>query len=242
MLDVEGLNVWYGSSQAIFDLSINCDESQCVALVGRNGAGKTTTLRGLMNTSVVRRRGQIRVAGRDTSRLRTSAIARLGVSWVPEDRRIFPRLTVAQNVALGGCAAHARDRRDLTEIVGLFPTLKPLLARSGSHLSGGEQQLVAIARSLVSRPRLLLLDEPSEGLAPVIVEQIQGMVQRLREELQLAVVLAEQNLRFVAAVAQHVYVIERGRIVYSAGTEEFVKNREVQETYLSMSAGGYRGE
>lgn len=240
MLDVDGLNVWYGSTQAVFDLSLACAEGQCVALVGRNGAGKTTTLRGLMNASAVRRRGRITMVGCDTGHLRTAAIARLGVSWVPEDRRIFPRLTVAQNVALGGCAARSRDRRDLAEIVGLFPTLQPLLARSGSHLSGGEQQLVAIARSLVSHPRLLLLDEPSEGLAPVIVEQIQRMVKRLREELQLAVVLAEQNLKFVAAVAQHVYVIERGRIVYSAATEEFVKNREVQETYLSMSAGGYR--
>jgi ABC-type branched-subunit amino acid transport system ATPase component len=237
MLDVEGLNVWYGSSQAVFDLSFACDKCQCVALVGMNGAGKTTTLRGLMNTAAVRRRGRVTVDGHDTGRSRTSAIARLGVSWVPEDRRIFPRLTVAQNIALGGSAVNARGRRDLAEIVGLFPTLEPLLQRSGSHLSGGEQQLVAIARSLVSRPRLLLLDEPSEGLAPVIVEQIQTMVKRLREELQLAVVLAEQNLQFVAAVAQHIYVIEHGSIVYSASTAEFVKNREVQETYLSVSGG-----
>jgi branched-chain amino acid transport system ATP-binding protein len=233
LLELESLSAAYLKAKILFDLDLVVGEGEVVALVGRNGAGKSTTIKAVMGIQV-RREGRVRYAGEDISRRPPHAVARLGIGYVPEERRVFPQLTILENLEVGrqpprqGAPLWAAD--DLFEI---FPNLRELRHRPAGQTSGGEQQMLAIARTLMGNPRLVLLDEPSEGLAPVIVEQMATAVGRLKRE-GLSVLLSEQNLRFAGAVADRAYVIESGHIRYNGPMQQLLEDTEVRRAHLSV--------
>jgi branched-chain amino acid transport system ATP-binding protein len=209
MLEVRGLNAWYGESHVLHGVDFDVQEGEVVTLLGRNGAGKTTTMKSIMGL-VPRRSGSIRFKGQETTSLRPDLIARLGIGFCPEERGIFAGLNVTENLMLPRVVAPGG--LDLAEIYTLFPNLKERAASQGTKLSGGEQQMLAIARILRTGARLLLLDEPTEGLAPVIVRQIGRTIQAIKER-GFTVLLVEQNFRFAATVADRHFVMEHGRVV-----------------------------
>jgi len=237
VLTLGGVNAWYGAAQALFDVDLSIGAGEVVGLLGRNGAGKSTTFKTIMNLEV-RSSGNIDLFGQARGSLTTDAIARAGVSWVPEDRRILTNLTVRENLELARFASGRRDAVPLEELVDTLPLLDKLIDRKGNQMSGGEQQLVAVARALVSRPKLLLLDEPTEGLAPLIVDGIEEAVRRLPERFDVSILIAEQNLPFVTALASRVYVLETGRVVHEGDAASFAVDTELQERYLSVSMKG----
>ncbi|MGP3536056.1 ABC transporter ATP-binding protein [Microbacterium sp. RD1] len=230
------VNAFYGPAQALFGMQLTVGAGETVALLGRNGAGKTTTMRAAMNI-LVRRTGEIDVLG-EPAKGTSDRIARRGVGWVPDDRRIFPTLTVRENLLLAQKSARAKDREpvEFDEVLEILPIMKRLIDRRGSALSGGEQQAVAIARAIVARPRLLLLDEPTEGLAPVIVEELQRAVADLPGRFGMSILLAEQNLAFVQSIAQQVLVLETGRLVYSGTAAEFAADPSIRERFLAIGS------
>lgn len=235
ILEFKNVSAWYGHAQALFGIDIRLEQGKTVALLGRNGAGKTTTLRAAMGIDVART-GDIEILGRHTSSMSADGVARLGVGWVPEDRRIFPNLTVRENIKLAQSAARGGHREPLSvdEVVDAVPLMARLINRKGVALSGGEQQAVTIARALASRPKILLLDEPTEGLAPVIVDSLTEAIAQLPDKLGLAILVAEQNLAFVAETASRVYVLDTGRLVHEGRAVDFVNSEELQERYLSI--------
>ena len=235
MLELSGVDAWYRSAQALFDVSIEVGPGEVVGRLGRNGAGKSSTFNSIMNLEV-RRKGAIRAAGRDIGSMSTDAIARHGVSWVPEDRRIFPNLTVTENLELARFAAGDRGTVTVDELADALPLLSPLLGRQGNQLSGGEQQLVSVARALVPRPRLLLLDEPTEGLAPLVVDGLADSIADLPRSFGVSILLAEQNLDFIVELTDRVYVLETGRIVHTSTTAELAADTDVQHRLLSVAA------
>ena len=209
MLDVKGLHAWYGESHILHGIEFNVNEGEVVTLLGRNGAGKTTTMKSVMGL-VPRRQGQVRFRGNETSRMRPDLIARQGIAFCPEERGIFSALNVTENLMLPPVIAPGG--MSVEEIHELFPNLKERAASQGTKLSGGEQQMLAIGRILRTGARFLLLDEPTEGLAPVIVQQI-GRTIRAIKERGFTVLLVEQNFRFAATVADRHYVVEHGRVI-----------------------------
>ena len=211
MLALERVRTFYGDTQVLFDVSLQVGRGEVVALLGANGAGKTTLLRSVLGLTPARG-GRIEFDGRDVTRAPTHAIARMGLGWVPDDRRIFPTLTVARNLAIARkrTAFRAWRERDCFEI---FSALEYLMHRECENLSGGEMQMVAIARALVGAPGLVLFDEPSQGLAPKIVQDVMKTILRLKDE-GIAVLLVEQNVASALAVADSVYVLDRGRVVH----------------------------
>src|SRR3954469_10329821 len=214
MLEARSLSAGYGRAQILFGLHLEVDRGEVVALLGRNGAGKSTTLKALMGL-IETRSGEVRFEGTRIDRRPPHEIARLGLGYVPEERRIFTDLTVAENLEVGRRAARgARAPWSLARLYAIFPNLAEMQARRASEMSGGEQQMLTIARTLMGNPDAVLLDEPSEGLAPVIVELMAEAVLAMKRE-GLAVLLSEQNLAFAAAVADTAYLIERGEIRYS---------------------------
>ncbi|HEY2282207.1 MAG TPA: ABC transporter ATP-binding protein [Solirubrobacteraceae bacterium] len=237
MLEIRGLNAGYGVSQVLFDVDLTVGEGETVALVGRNGAGKTTTLQSVMGMSGITRTGSIEVAGRETIGLPAHRIARLGVALVPEGRRVFGDLTVEENlrVAAGTVRRVGSDRNGvggesawpLERIFEVFPLLAEVRGSKGAGLSGGEQQVLAIARALVASPKVLLLDEPSEGLAPRVVE---ALVEQLRvvQGAGMAILLAEQHVGLVRELAGRVYALERGS---SVGGLSVVRNTGRESPY-----------
>ena len=210
MLDIRHLNAGYGRARALFDVQLEVRAGEVVALLGRNGAGKSTTLKAIMG--FLPSSGQIRFAGRDLRGLQPYEIARRGLGYVPEDRRIFTSLTVAENLEVGRQAPRP-DAPAWSEekLFRLFPALAPMRERRGSRMSGGEQQMLCIARTLAGNPRAILLDEPSEGLAPVVVEQVASAIRELKQA-GVAVLLAEQSRHFTERVADRTYVLETGII------------------------------
>lgn len=234
VLSTSGLDAWYGAAQALFGVELRADAGEVVGLLGRNGAGKSTTFNAIMNLQV-RSSGDISLDGESIARQGADAIARKGVAWVPEDRRIFTNLTVRENLELARFAAGDRDPVAIDDLVDSLPLLDKLIGRKGNQLSGGEQQLVAVARALVSRPRLLLLDEPTEGLAPLIVEGLAETIKALPAAYGVTILLAEQNLPFVTELTSRVYVLETGRVVHAGPTEEFARDAALQDRYLSIS-------
>ncbi len=234
-LDLRNVNASYGTAHALFDISLHVSPSEMVGLLGRNGAGKSSTFNAVMNLEL-RRNGSVRALGSSLDGVSTDAIARRGVAWVPENRRIFPTLSVEENIDLGRRASTGMGSLTTDELVDAFPLLKKLLKRRGNQLSGGEQQVVAVARALAGRPQVLLLDEPTEGLAPVVVDQLTESIRHLPTTLGIAVLLAEQNLNFVLELTSRVYVLETSRVVHAGGTEEFGSNSELQRRYLSVAA------
>jgi branched-chain amino acid transport system ATP-binding protein len=216
MLKADKLCAWYGAAQILFDVALTVGEGEVVALMGRNGSGKTTTMKTIMGL-VGRRAGVARFNGHDLMRLKTFEIARLGIGWVPEDRRIFPGLTVEENLKLGFLQCPGRPRREnrrkLQEAYERFPRLAERRRQTATTLSGGEQQMLAIARVLIGAPKMLLVDEPSEGLAPMIVNEIFATIARLQSE-GLLILLVEQNVHRALDVATRFYAVERGRILF----------------------------
>jgi branched-chain amino acid transport system ATP-binding protein len=212
VLEVEGLRAGYGPAEILFGVSLPLARGEVAALMGRNGAGKSTTLKAIMGL-LPARAGRVRFAGRDIAGLAAFRIARLGLGYVPEDRRIFTDLTVAENLEVGRRPAEGRDPWTPERLFEVFPNLASMRHRRAAAMSGGEQQMLAIARTLMGNPEAVLLDEPSEGLAPVILELMADAVLRMKRE-GIAVLLSEQNFDFAAAVADRAYVIERGEIRY----------------------------
>jgi len=233
MLTVEKLSSWYGAARILYDLSFEVGRGEVVALMGRNGAGKSTTMRSIMGL-VASRSGRIMFAGRDISAKQPYEIARLGLGYVPEDRRIFTDLTVMENLEVGrqrprDGAPHWTPERLFT----LFPNLGDMRDRPGGRMSGGEQQMLTIARTLMGNPSAILLDEPSEGLAPRITEMMAHAIIGLKAEGQ-TIILSEQNLHFAALVSDRAYVIEKGRIRYEGAMSALLDDAEVRGTYLSL--------
>ena len=210
LLHVEGLCAWYGRAQILFDVALDVGPGEVVALMGRNGAGKSTTMKAMIGLAP-RRSGIVSFDGQDISMLAPHRIARLGLGWVPEDRRIFTDLTVLENLEVGRRAPRAGAPTWTREaLFALFPNLAAMPDRLGARMSGGEQQMLTVARTLMGNPRLVLLDEPSEGVAPLIVEQMARTINEMKRQ-GLSVLLSEQNLRFAQAVCDRVYVLERAR-------------------------------
>ena len=212
MLDLSHVSTFYGETQVLFDVSLSVGEGEVVALLGPNGAGKTTTLRSILGLTPARR-GTIRFEGTDITRKPTHEIARAGISWVPDDRRVFPTLTVDRNLAIAMKTTRFRAW-SRGEVAAIFTPLEHLQWRDCENLSGGEMQMVAIARALLGAPGLVLFDEPSQGLAPKIVDDVVGVIRRLEQE-GIAVLLVEQNSELALSIADRVYVLDRGTIVFA---------------------------
>ena len=233
MLDVIRLNVAYGLAQVLFDLALDVRAGEVAVLLGRNGAGKSTCLKAIMGL-VAPLSGEITFEGRRIDRLQPYQIARLGLGYVPEDRRIFSDLTVMQNLEVGrqarsGASAGWTPRR----LFELFPNLGRMQDRLGARMSGGEQQMLAIARTLMGNPKAILLDEPSEGLAPLIAEQLASTVLELKRE-GLTVLLCEQSLYFAQRVADRALIIEKGHLRYAGTMQELAADVEIRDRYLSL--------
>ncbi len=230
VLEIAGLQGWYGESHVLHGVDLNVGWGEVVTLIGRNGVGKTTTLRAIMGI-LRRREGSVKVMGTETIRLAPERVARLGVGYVPEERGIFASLTVTENLMLPPTLAP--DGMTLDEIYRLFPNLLDRARSQGSKLSGGEQQMLAIARILRTGARFLLLDEPTEGLAPVIVQQIGAVLETIKHK-GLTVLLVEQNFRFAANAADRHYVMESGKIVDMISKSEIAGKMERLEEYLGV--------
>ena len=232
MLSVDGLCVRYGHARVLFGVGFTVPSSGAVALVGRNGAGKSTTLKAVMGL-VAPESGTITVDGVSIVGESPARIARRGLGYVPEDRRLFPDLTVAENLAVGRRPAPDGDGWDEDAVFELFPELKPLRDRRAGTASGGEQQMLALARALMGNPRLLVLDEPSEGLAPKVLARIRDTVAGLREQ-GMTLLLAEQNLGFARAVADDAVVLDKGRVAARTETAELAADSELRREHLGV--------
>ena len=232
ILAVEDLYTSYGLSQVLFGVSLAVAAGECVCLLGRNGVGKTTTMRSIMGLTPPRQ-GRVVWKGRDVSGRPPYQIADLGIGFVPEDRRIFADLTVWENLDV---AARRRDGASgwtLERVFDLFPKLRELVDRQGGFLSGGEQQMLTIARTLMGNPELLLLDEPSEGLAPLVVDHLKEQIARLKRD-GLTILLAEQNVDFCLDLADRVYILEKGHIRYHGSVQAFREDESVRAQYLAL--------
>ncbi|RUS65888.1 High-affinity branched-chain amino acid transport ATP-binding protein LivF [Saezia sanguinis] len=239
LLQTQGLCAWYGAAQVLFDVDLNVQQGEVVALMGRNGAGKSTTLKTIMGL-LDKRQGRVQLAGQEISRMPAYRIARMGLGFVPEDRRIFTELTVMQNLEVGRQAARHRPGEETPmpewtpeKLFALFPNLKEMPDRLAARMSGGEQQMLTVARTLMGNPYLILLDEPSEGIAPVIVEQMAQMILTLKAQ-GVSVLLSEQNLPFARLVADRAYLLEKGQVRYQGRMSELLENEAVQREYLTI--------
>jgi branched-chain amino acid transport system ATP-binding protein len=238
MLTVDSLSAWYGAAQILYDLSFEVNRGEVVALMGRNGAGKSTTMKTIMGL-VPRREGVVHFNGEDISGQKPFEIARRGLGFTPEDRRIFVDLTVIENLDVGRQPtrqfADGRPAPSWTpeQLFRLFPNLAEMPDRLGGRMSGGEQQMLTVARTLMGNPLLVLLDEPSEGVAPLIVEQMANTILELKKQ-GLSILLSEQNIHFARLVSDRVYVLEKGQIHWQGSVTELDANPEVQRTYLTV--------
>ncbi len=238
MLEVENLCGWYSAAQILYDLTFEVGRGEVVAFMGRNGAGKSTTLKAIMGL-LPRRSGNVRFTGHDISRLKPFEIARLGLGFTPEDRRIFSDLTVLENLDVGRqpprTFANGRPAPTWTleKVFALFPNLAEMRDRLGGRMSGGEQQMLTVARTLMGNPILVLLDEPSEGVAPLIVEQMAATIVELKKE-GLSVLLSEQNIHFAELVSDRVYVLEKGQLRWQGRMADLAKDVAAQRSLLSV--------
>jgi branched-chain amino acid transport system ATP-binding protein len=233
VIEVADLDVYYGTSQILFGVGLSVRQGETMALLGRNGAGKSTTMKAIMGLAPPRR-GRVSLRGTVISGLKPHTIARAGLGFVPEDRQIFPEHSVEDNLVIGKKKGpDGQDEWPIKRIYEVFPLLEPLRHRIAGRLSGGEQQMLAIARTLMGNPALLLLDEPSEGLAPIIVQRIGELLRQLRQ-LGSTVLIAEQNMHFCLGLASHATVIDKGQIVYAAGIDELKANEAIRRRYLAL--------
>lgn len=232
-LKIDKINTFYGLSHILFDVSLNVEKGEVVVLLGRNGAGKTTTLISVMGINPPKS-GSVNYRGKDITGLASYKVARLGMGFVPEDRRIFPDLTVYANLDVGRKVSKDKPTKwTLDRIYQLFPLLEKFARRRAGTLSGGEQQMLTIARTLMGNPDLLLLDEPSEGLAPIIVKTLGKFINVLKEE-GLTVLLSEQNTKFAFKHADRAYIVDNGSIKYEGSIAELEKNEEIKKRYLAV--------
>jgi len=233
MLEVAAVDAWYGQAQILYGVSLAVNAGECVALVGRNGAGKSTTMKAIMGL-VAKKRGRIVFRGHDITSMPAYRIGRLGLGWVPEDRRIFTDLTVRENLAVAkqpkreGAPEWTHER-----LYTLFPNLGAMPDRPGGRMSGGEQQMLTVARTLMGNPYLVLLDEPSEGVAPIIVEEMVGMITALKAA-GVAILLSEQNLHFARLVSDRAVVLEKGEVRFEGAMEALMNDETLLRTHLSV--------
>jgi branched-chain amino acid transport system ATP-binding protein len=231
MLEVSGLETFYGETQALFGASIEVGAGEVVALLGPNGAGKTTTIRSILGLTPPRL-GRVRFDGGEITDWPTHRISRLGIGWVPDDRRVFPSLTGRRNLALGTRRTRFRAW-SVDEVVEIFPALDHLMARDCENMSGGELQMVAISRALLGAPELVLFDEPSQGLAPKIVQDVMKTVRRLKAE-GIACLIVEQHALAALEVSDRVYVMDRGRILHEGTAQELLDNAPLRRRLIGM--------
>ena len=229
MLEVSGLDTFFGKSHILHGVSLRVDEGEIVSLLGRNGAGKSTTLKSIMGIAR-QRTGRISLEGADLMSRPTHEITRLGIAYVPEDRRMFSELTVLENLEV---ASLGNRFWTVERVHELFPVLRERADLRAKNLSGGEQQMLAIGRSLMNNPRVMLLDEPFEGLAPIVIRTLIDSIRQIRDQ-RVAVLLVEQNLQATLKLADRNYVLEQGAVVYEGSTEEFTRDESIQERYLSV--------
>ena len=238
MLGVDRLNAWYGAAQILYDVAFDVRPGEVVALMGRNGAGKSTTMKAVMGL-IGKRSGAVRFNGEDISRLKPYEIARRGMGFTPEDRRIFVDLTVEENLDIGRQAPRTAAGGvpvpvwTPQRLYKLFPNLGEMPDRLGGRMSGGEQQMLTVARTLMGNPLLVLLDEPSEGVAPLIVEQMANTIIELKKE-GLSILLSEQNVHFARLVSDRVYMLEKGQIRWSGTMAELDASQDIQRAYLTV--------
>lgn len=233
ILEVNDIYTAYGLSQILFGVSLKVQEGEVISLLGRNGVGKTTTLRSIMGLTPPKS-GSIKWRGEEIAGKPTYEISRLGIGFVPEDRRIFSDLTVWENLDVA--IQPGRKEQNvwtLERVFDLFPALKPIQSRRGGYLSGGEQQMLTIARTLMSNPDLLLLDEPSEGLAPIVVHQLGEQIAKLRQE-GMTILLCEQNTRFSLDLSDRLYILEKGAVKYEGTVQDFKKDEKIGRAYLAV--------
>ncbi len=233
LLAVEDIHTYYGEAHILQGVSVAVGAGEVVTLIGRNGAGKTTTLLSIMGIARARR-GAVRLDGLDITRLGTHEIVRRGIVWVPEERRVLPNLTVLENLRLGMLAGHAKDGAARTEeVLEFFPRLRERIGAKGRFLSGGEQQMLAIARGLVARPKIMLVDEPTEGLAPLLVENLTGILREINRR-GTTILLVEQTLEVALALSHRLYVMDQGRIQFEGTPEALRKDPTIQQRFLSV--------
>ena len=232
LLVVRDIHTYYGKSYVLQGLSLEVAGGAVVALVGRNGMGKTTTMRSIMGFTPCRK-GEIRFRGEEITRLKSYERARRGIGLVPQGRQIFPSLSVRENLGIAARQSVKKDGWTLERVFSFFPRLEERLGNKGDQLSGGEQQMLAIARALVLNPDLILMDEPSEGLAPMVIAEVARIIAKLTEE-GIAVLLAEQNLPLALSVAGAVYVVNKGSIVFSGPVEELRQRTDIEREYLAV--------
>jgi branched-chain amino acid transport system ATP-binding protein len=235
LLDVDGLHAYYGEAHILQGISLRVGSGEVVTLIGRNGAGKTTTLRTIMGL-VRARGGRIGFDGADVTGMPTHQIARRGVAYVPEERRVLPNLTVAENLRLGILGAGRKPADEgpaLEEVLAFFPTLRERLAQKGRSLSGGEQQMLAIGRGLVGRPKLMLVDEPTEGLSPLIVQGLTDMLREINRR-GTTVLLVEQTLEVALALSHRLYVMDQGRIQFEGSPDALRRDPTIAQRFLGV--------
>ncbi|HKQ30255.1 MAG TPA: ABC transporter ATP-binding protein [Burkholderiales bacterium] len=235
MLEVDKINTYYGETQVLFDVSLEIGAGEVVALLGPSGAGKTTTLRSILGLTSARS-GSIRFDGKDITRAATHEIARAGIGWVPDDRRVFPTLTVARNLQIAKKRTRFRSWSE-KECFEIFSALEYLMQRECENLSGGEMQMVAISRALVGSPGLVLFDEPSQGLAPKVVQDVMRTILRLKNE-GVSVLVVEQNVEAALAVADRVYVLDLGVVVHEGPAKKLIENEAMRKKLLGLQSGG----
>jgi branched-chain amino acid transport system ATP-binding protein len=233
-LEIDRINTYYGSSHILFDVSLNIEKGEAVALMGRNGAGKTTTLRSIISLTPPRT-GHIRLKGEEITGKAPFKVARRGIGFVPEDRRIFGGLTVGENLEIARLIQGGPKKVwDIKTVFNLFPKLRDLENRLGGTLSGGEQQMLTIGRALLSNPELILLDEPFEGLAPLIVKNLSDLMVQVKEQGITILITEQQHLKYILDLADRVYVLDKGHIQYQGGIKELWQNEEFKRKYLAV--------
>ena len=234
MLDLKGVNAGYGSFQALFDISLNVKAGEAVAVIGPNGAGKTTLMR-VISGMTEPFSGDMEMEGKSLSSFPPHQIVELGIAHVPENRRLFPGMTVEDNLKLGAFAKTARgdSAKNLEFVYELFPRMKERRSQLAGTMSGGEQQMCAIGRAIMSGPKLLLMDEPSAGLAPVVVQQVFSLVRRIREE-GYTVLIVEQNVQQVLQVVDRAYLLEAGQLIDSGKSEDLLESESVRKAYMGL--------
>jgi branched-chain amino acid transport system ATP-binding protein len=233
LLSLEDVHTYYGEAHILQGVSLSVGDGEVVTMIGRNGAGKTTTLLSIMGIARARR-GAVRMGGQDITHLETHEIVRRGIGWVPEERRVLPNLTVLENLRLGTMAAPGTDaERRLEEALEYFPRLRERIAQKGRFLSGGEQQMLAIARGLVSHPRIMLVDEPTEGLAPLLVRSLTEILREINRR-GTTILLVEQTLEVAMALSHRLYVMDQGRIQFEGTPEALRRDPTIQQRFLQL--------